>query len=299
MIPTTWRARSACAPSRTQIDRTWGVRDADWKRLDESDELEDQRQVWLPERFGAVTPREGARLFVMSTGVARDVASQGLHARVRHVHFGARGTRCLYERRRSASGLSGGFDGVSRGLAELGGRSGLQRRGSQAAAARAHQCTQPFLRFDLLHPRVSRVRVLAVQRFLRGDGGRLDGKNVVFDSNDAPVGVNSALLAVCRKSDLPKRKIACDQGPALLQGTGFDRRGVHMRCHCEQREGGRRVHRLVAHHHSRGARRLDHPAFQTLGQRDPTLDSTVGIDNLHFETADVGAPSTSPITAAQ
>jgi hypothetical protein len=54
--------------------------------------------------------------------------------------------------------------------------------------------------------------------------GAIDA-NVLLDAHGDPISVNTGLFAVCNpdlQSTSARKRFACEQGPALLKGTGFD-----------------------------------------------------------------------------
>ncbi|MET0283965.1 MAG: hypothetical protein ABW352_05830, partial [Polyangiales bacterium] len=68
------RAFGLCSERRGGGSVRPGLVDMKFARLDTSKQgLGDPRQLWLPEQFGVILPREGQRLLALSTGVARDV----------------------------------------------------------------------------------------------------------------------------------------------------------------------------------------------------------------------------------
>lgn len=290
------RALGLCTFSN-QLDLAWGVRNADWKLIDGDDELEDRRQVWLTDSFGAVTPREGEKLLVMSTGVARDVDEPDYtpecdtftslrEGDTSYTHgveppgdYPLDSSQCPEGSLESKS--SPAYNDV-----------GLRVRIKVPTNARSLAFDSIFFTHEYPEYVCSSFNDFFVV-FMNDDE-----RNIVFDSRGDSVGVNTALLSVCRQSDLAKRKIPCEQGPELLAGTGFDRREATCGETQENADiGGAStgwLHTSVP---------LPHDEFVTLhfmlwDSGDPDLDSTVGIDNLHFETIELSKPSTGPITAA-
>ncbi|HEY3494063.1 MAG TPA: choice-of-anchor L domain-containing protein, partial [Polyangiaceae bacterium] len=111
------------------------------------------------------------------------------------------------------------------------------------------------------------------------------GRNVLFDAQGDPVGVNSGLLSVCRQAERGRaqRPVECTLGPALLADTGFDQ--GESTCAAQQTDerdiGGASTGWL---HTS-----VPVPAGKLITIRillwdngDPLLDSTVVIDNFQW-----------------
>ncbi len=292
-----------------QIDRHWGLRSAKWKRIDGGDELEDPLQVWLPESFGAVTPHEGARLFVMSTGVARDAddkeftpecdlftsADQGMgdfsNGVVPPAPYPVDSSQCPADSLGSEGALAYNDVGLELYLRAPSNARSLAFDSIFFTHEYPSWVCSPFNDFFV-------VFMTPTPKGLDANRRSKDDKNVVYDSRGDLVGVNTALLASCRESDLAKREIPCELGPALLAGTGFDRGEATCGVTAENQEVGGA---------STGWLRTVVPVepgsmltlhFMLWDSDDPSLDSTVVIDNLHFEAAAQEKPTTRPITSA-
>jgi hypothetical protein len=292
----------------TQVGHEWGVRGAKWKLLDDGDELEDARQIWLTEAFGSVTPREGSKLFVMSTGVARDFddpdytpecdtftsEGQGPQGFSKGVpppnNYPRDSSQCPVGTMGSEDSLA--FNDV-----------GLELRIRVPSNARSLSFDSIFFTHEYPTFVCSRYNdffvVFMTPRPNDIAGNEYDDdRNVVYDSRNDPVGVNTALLSSCRKSVLSAREIDCEQGPALLAGTGFDREESTCGVTSENADVGGA---------STGWLRTSVPVmpgeivtlhFMLWDSGDPLLDSTVAIDHLQFGIAEQSRPSTGPITGA-
>ena len=281
-----------------QIDRKWGARYVAWSRLDGSATLEDPRQVWLTDRFGAVTPHEGQRMLVLSTGVARDEDERDYTP----------GCDVFSSQDQGQAGFSGGVAPpknypVDSSLCPAGSSQSSHSLAFNDVGLslkiripnNAHGVSFDSIFFTYEYP--SWV-CSAFNDFFAvfKDGG---DKSVVFDAHGDPVGVNTALLSVCRPSELAARKIACEQGPELLAGTGFDEGEATCGVTPENADVGGA---------STGWLRTTVPVdprkdyvtllFRLWDSGDPKLDSTVLIDNLHFDVEAPAASSTIPINAA-
>ncbi|MFT3927611.1 MAG: choice-of-anchor L domain-containing protein [Myxococcales bacterium] len=280
-----------------QIARTWGVRRADWRLLDDADELEDPRQVWLSDHFGGVLPRDGKRLLVLSTGVARDVDDPDYTPKC----------DVFSSEDQGEAGYSGGVP-PPKGYPVDSSLCTAKASSSKDAPAFNDVGLEIYLRIPSNARSLSFDSIFFTSEYpswvctpfndffvVSMD----DEENVVFDAHGDPIGVNTALLSVCRETTLAARKIACEQGPALLAHTGFDKDESSCGVTTENAQVGGAstgwLHTSVPVDPTRGYLTL---RFLLWDSADPNLDSTVAIDNLQFETLTLEEPSTRPISAA-
>lgn len=272
----------------------WGLVSARFRRYNGTSRLESPLQIWLPERFGGVTPRFGSRLFVMSTGVARD-AQDAAYTRT---------CDAFRSRRMEPEGLwSHGAeppDGYPRDSSQC--PTGIDSTQALAynyvelelkvrAPTNAHSLSFDSMFFTYEYPDY------VCSEFNDFFVVLVDGKNVLFDSHGDNVGVNTALLSVCRPSERPLRPIACEQGPALLLGTGFDQgESVCGQSGSDLEDiGGASTGWLHTTVPVKPGRTLS-LRFVLWDSGDPLLDSTVLVDNLQFAVEPAKEPSTRPIT---
>lgn len=283
----------------SSVSRKYGVIDAKLATLDLDGVIEDNRQVWLPERFGTLTAGSGSRLVVLSTGVARDLSvdsyTEGCDT---------------FDSRRAGGGWTlahappPGFpkdssecDGMlSPGVAAYNAIS-LELTIRAPSNARAFTFDSIFFTYEYPYfvcEQFNDFFAVFADPAPRGS----EDDNVLFDENDDPVGVNSGLLQVCRKETGVARDIDCELGPALLAGTGYDR----DESTCVSETDDRLEDRGGA---STGWLRTSVPIkpsqlmtlrFVLWDSGDPLLDSTVVLDNFQWVMKDAPAGAvTTPI----
>lgn len=288
-----------CRTDVTERSREWGVIDAQWSRLDGRTELGDPRQVWLPTRFGdGITPREGTRLLVMSTGVARDPSVDSFTPACDH-----------FDSTEGANGFSGGVPPPP----------GFPRDSSQCpnAMVSADALAYNDVGFTLTLRIPSNATGIAFDSMfftyeypdyvcsefndffvvLLDDAPRpFEDDNILVDENEDPIGVNSGLLSVCRPSTRAARSIPCNAGPGLLAGTGFDEDESSCPKGTEGPDiGGASTGWL----HTEVAVEPGSVAvlrFILWDSGDPQLDSTVVVDGFRFITTPVQT-GTRPVTS--
>lgn len=218
-------ALGICRTDARASRRVWGLIDDEtrWFRLPRADAsvregLADPRQLWLPERFGTIRPREGSRMVVLSTGVARDFEAEGYTRACDEFDLrGAVGATPPEGYPRDAKQCGGQID--SEGVLaydDVGFE--LVIRSPQNAATLAFDSmffTHEYPRYVCSEYNDFFVVLLRPEASARS-------QNVLLDENDEPIGVNSGLLEVCRQTTQVARPIACRLGPGLLTDTGFD-----------------------------------------------------------------------------
>lgn len=276
-----------------------GLIEASFSRLGGKTGLGDPRQLWLPDKFGTILPREGARLMALSTGVARDVNDDGYtkpcdvfgsELDMSGSWSGGQVPPSGFPRDAKACGkdpVSGGalaYDSVVLDLT---------LRAPNNASAFAFDSL--FLTYEYPDFVCSRFNDFFVVLMDPPAPEADDDGNILFDSQGDPVGVNSGLLSACRTSSRAARKVACDAGPALLKDTGYDR----FESVCaplvagEQNLGGASTGWLHTQMPVTPGKTFK-LRFVLWDSGDPLLDATVLLDNFGFLEA---APSagTTPI----
>ena len=282
-----------CGDLVSRVSRVPGLVDARWLRLDGSERLADPLQVWLPTRFGErVLPREGGRMLVLSTGIARDVND---------------------DHDDTDDAYTEGCDAFAPpSLDDAGERGGVPMpagfpRGSDACPR--HEVDASALAYDdvglALTLRVptnatavafdSILFTYEYPEFMCGpandhfvallDGAprRFEDDNILVDANDDPVGVNSSLLTVCNPTRRDVRDVAC-RDAELLEGTGYaPEESTCGRVTGQEDIGGASTGWLrtavpVA------AGELIELRLQLWDSGDRLRDTTVAIDNLRFLT---------------
>ncbi|MET0342293.1 MAG: putative metal-binding motif-containing protein [Polyangiales bacterium] len=289
------RALGLCAKAR---EGRPGLIEARWLRLDGSERLADIRQAWLPPRFGArVMPREGGRMLVLSTGVARDL-SDDAYTPACDVFSGARGATSTWP---GGVPLPKGFphassvcdepriDPAARAYDDVG-LELLLRAPSNAVALAFDSILFSAAYPDFLCAPSSDgfVALLedAPERFADG--------NVLVDAENDPVGADSSLLTVCARARRGAREVACTDA-ILLEGTGYAR----AESTCAPRAAGDDDVGGAATGWLRTTVRVAPGSTFTLrfhlwDAGDPLLDTTIALDHLRFLTTPVDerAPAT-------
>lgn len=284
------KALGLCKDEVLWSSRDWGVLDARWLRLDGGEQLADPRQVWLPEHFGAALAREGGRVLVLSTGVARDYdepdftpgcdAFGGRQVEPGMLDMGVQppagyprdSSQC---KERSVSKDARAFDDVG---------FELSLRAPQNATAIAFDSIFYTHEYpDFVCSRFNDFFVVLMDEAPI----ELSDDNILFDDNGDPVGVSSGYLAVCRQSDRASENrrsdIDCAAGPGLLAKTGFDKGESSCALLPAGAEdvGGASTGWLHTEVPVRGGQTFK-LRFILWDSGDPALDSTVVLDSLQF-----------------
>jgi hypothetical protein len=251
-----------------------------------------------------VLPREGSRMLVLSTGVARDVDdandesdddyTQGCDAFTGEVAEGGgqRGGAPMPAGFPRAASVCPGHEVDPMALAYDDVGIVLTLRAPTNATALSFDSILFTYEYpDLMCGRANDHFValldVAPKRFEDG--------NLLVDANDDPVGVNSSLLTLCSATRRDARDVAC-RDPQLLEGTGFA--ATEASCGLlpgESDVGGASTGWLrTAVPITPGA--LLELRLQLWDGGDPLRDTTVAIDNLHFLTTPIAAdaPPTQP-----
>jgi hypothetical protein len=297
------KALGLCRDEVLRTSRGWGYLEAEWRRLDGAAGLGDARQVWLPERFGAATPREGSRVVVLSTGVARDARDRDYTA--------------------GCDVFGAAMDGSGQWSSGTAPPAGFPRDSSECPQQNVSKDALAYddVGFELTLRAPDNARAVAFDSIfytheypdfvcsLYNDffvvlmdpaPSQLDDGNVLFDIDGQPIGVNSGFLQVCQQSDRSAREdLACALGTELLAGTGYDTRESS----CPKLPPGEEDVGGAA----TGWLHTEVPIPVRAGESfklrfvlwdsgDPWLDSTVVLDNLKFVTMSSG-PGTKPVTS--
>jgi hypothetical protein len=210
----------------SEYSRLPGLIEAHWRRLSDGEGLGDARQVWLPEKFGTLGPREGSRLLVLSTGVARDINDDDYTAGcdtfesvlVAGEWSGGRAPPEGYPKDSSQCD-----DDVNSSAQPAYNDVVLELTLRAPSNAKAFSFDSLFLTYEYPDFLCSAFNDFFVV-FVDPAPDELEDDNVLFDANEDPVGVNSGLLSVCREAERGRaeRPVECTLGPALLAETGFD-----------------------------------------------------------------------------
>ncbi len=289
--------------SQTRASNLPGLIEASWSRLDGGAKLGDPRQVWLTERFGTISAREGRRLLVLSTGVARDLGDPAYTA------------DC------DALGVAHTVEGWIGGATPPEGYPRDESRcpkGTGTGLVAPKAFNDVVLEFTVRVP--SNARSFSFDSFFftqeypdfvcspyndffvvfvdPAPAGHEDG-NVLFDSEGDTIGVNTGLLSVCKEASAGRvaRKVPCEAGPELLKDTGFG--AGESRCASkfttDRDLGGAGTGWLHTDVPVKPGK-LVTLRFVLWDSQDPLLDSTVLLDNFQWslEAPEIG---TRPISS--
>jgi hypothetical protein len=278
----------------SRISRLPGLIEAKWTRLSEGTGSVDPRQVWLPQQFGTIKPREGKRLLVMSTGVARDVNDDAYSeacdtfdsSRLNDLSPWSASTEPPKSIPRDSecpkSVNSEDVPAYNDVILDL-----TLRAPTNAKSLAFDSMFFTYEYPDFLCSPFNDFFVVLMNP--PPPDLEKENKNILFDSEDNTVGVNSGLLAVCRDAERGRtaREVPCAMGPALLVDTGFDQ--GESRCAAEQTNkrdiGGASTGWLQTSVPVK-AGDVFNLRFILWDSGDPVLDSTVVLDNFRWSLED-------------
>jgi hypothetical protein len=274
----------------TRVSRLPGLIEAKWTRLSQSAGSVDPRQVWLPEQFGTIKPREGKRLLVMSTGVARDVNDDAYtedcdtfdSARPNNLSDWSASAEPPKNIPRDSecpkSVNSEAVPAYNDVIFDL-----TLRAPTNAKSLAFDSMFFTYEYPDFLCSAFNDFFVVLMDP--PPPNLKEKNKNILFDSEDNTVGVNSGLLAACRDAERGRtaREVACAQGASLLLDTGFDQ----GESSCAEKQTNKRDIGGA----STGWLETNVPVepgdvfnlrFILWDSGDPLLDSTVVLDNFRW-----------------
>jgi hypothetical protein len=269
----------------------------------------DERQAWLPEHFGAATPREGSRLLVLSTGVARDVDAKDYTSScdVLGSMLDTNGTwtggvpppkgfprDSSLCKMRNVSGGELAYNDVGLELS--------LRAPSNATGVAFDSLFYTYEYPDFVCTRYNDFFVVLMDP---APSGFSEDDNVLFDDNGQPIGVNTGFLSVCRAtaraSENRTAGYRCPGGVSLLAKTGFDAKEASCAplAQGDKDLGGAATGWLHTELPVQPGS-LFTLRFILWDSGDPLLDSTIALDNLHFVFAAPDKPTvvgTKPIAS--
>jgi hypothetical protein len=286
----------------TRTSNLPGVLSATWAPLGGGMKLGDPRQVWLTEKFGTLAAREGRRLLVLSTGVARDARASdytpdcdtfGVPRTVDGWAGGAKPPKGFPPTESSCpSGTDAGaapkaFNDVV-----------LELTLRVPTNARSFSFDSFFLTQEYPDFVCSPYNDFFVVLVDPAPSGHADG-NVLFDAEGDTIGVNTGLLAVCKEAAAGRvaRDVPCDEGPDLLKDTGFG--AGESRCATkfttDRDIGGAGTGWLHTDVPVKSGKVIS-LRFVLWDSEDPLLDSTVLLDNFQW-SLDAPRIGTRPISS--
>lgn len=292
-------ALGLCTARALESSANTGLLRAGWLRLNGDKQLEDPRQALITERFGRIEPREGKRLLVLSTGVARDANDErdytpecdwfGSQQLDGGVWSGGESPPEGFPRdsKRCPKGT------VSSGVPAYN-DVGLELRLRVPTNATGIAFDSMFFSYEYPDFVCGKYNDFFVALMSPKPRGIKDG-NVVLDENGDPIGVNTGLLSVCRTAEARAgRELECTLGPGGLLETGYD--ADESTCApvtvAKPNIGGA----------STGWLHTEVPVapysvvelvFRLWDSGDPLLDSTLLLDNFRFLTGPItGGPTT-------
>ncbi len=272
------RAFDVCGTRHSAASGYQGLLGVSFGRLDASMNIA-PLQMWLPEHYGVILPRAGARLLAISTGVARDVDERDYTSDcdvftkegVAPPKGFPRDAKACGKEPISEHALA--FDDVV-----------IELRLRAPFNASAFAFDSLFLSYEYPDYVCSQYNDFFVVLMDPAPKQADADHNILFDVNDDAVGVNTALLSVCRAAEPRRvaRPIACTQGSRLLEKTGYDA----DESSCATTKNGKNVGGA-----STGWLHTEMPVqpghdvtlrFILWDSGDPLLDSTVLLDNFRW-----------------
>lgn len=266
--------RDASGPS-------WGLIDAKYVRADGSGAMNAMSHGLLS-NFGAVGPRDGASMLVLSSGTARAPGQPGYRAPVDGTGlFGGTGMG-------TQSGPPPGYP-IDSPQCGLGGAT----EGSPANDPAALELTiktpsnsnQFGFDFDFYTAEYPNYICQAYNDFFVAlvdptPDGSLPAGNISFDAQKNPVSVNNGFLEVCQPGNHGGKSFPCQKGTGELAQTGFDRSAATGWLHTSATVPPGATVRI---------------RFAIWDAGDDILDSTVLIDHLTWDVGQGTPPVTEPV----
>lgn len=163
--------------------------------------------------LGINAPREGKRMFALSSGTARDPTDPGYVTVVGCDKGYVSGTPAPYPRETAAC------PGVVTGRAHDGVALRLTIR--VPTNARSFSLNESFFSVEFPQFVCSTFNDSFVITMAPNPNMNSNDANVAFDQQDNPISVNNSLLQVCDPQTTGGKSFPCPQGAASLSGTGF------------------------------------------------------------------------------
>jgi hypothetical protein len=221
----------------TAKSRAWGVISARYTDASGTGKFSDPRAAGLLPRFGAAQPRSGKTLLALSSGVARAVDQPGFTAgcdAFDSMDTCASGTTdCVVGPGKPPAGypkdssvcMQAGRGIFASDIMQIYNQAALELKIRVPSNAKAFAFESIFYTHE--YPEwICEIFNDFFVVFKDPKPAQAADGNIVFDANRDPIGVNTGLLAVCDSSVQSRQAIktfTCDQGTALLRGTGYGR----------------------------------------------------------------------------
>jgi hypothetical protein len=271
------RAIGLCAVSD---GTSWGVKSAEWTRSDGlplSGLLNDGKGILGD--FGTLTPREGNKLLVLSSGAARDPGDPGYQD-----PSGYQKDYDLFDPFASIHGAPPGFPkespacpGVMSG--DPYDSAALRLVIKSPTDAKSFSFNFNFYTYEYPGFICSTYNDFFLAMLTPKPADLVDG-NVSFDPQGNNISVNAGFLDVCAPGTYGGKTFACSQGTAELSGTGFEPSAatgwLETKAPIDAPGSDITLH------------------FMIFDVGDAVLDSTVLIDNFKFES-DGTTTGTTPV----
>ncbi len=277
-----------------QDSKAWGVVSAKYTDASGSGSITDPKAAGLLPGLGAAKPSQGDSLLALSSGVARAPGQAGFtedcdtfgSTCIPLVGCSKGGTPPAGYPKESSVCKSPSGGGIFQQGTQIFNQAGLEltiRVPSNASSLSFDSIFYTYEYPDFICSQFNDFYVVFKEP--KPDG--VDDGNIVFDSNDDPIGVNTGLLSVCDptiQSPSAAKQFDCAGGTALLKDTGFGT-GENT---CNTR-GGASTGWLHTTAPVKGGELIT-IRFAIWDTNDPNLDSTVLIDNFVWskDTTGVG-----------
>lgn len=207
----------------TADKRDWGVIQARFTTADGSGTLANPLQVGLLPKFGVVTPLAGGSLLALSSGVARAPDQAGFTSGCDEFQPTGSTPPAGYPKESSACKVNDIFGSLFGKNDKVNDQAALELKIRVPSNASSLQFDSNFYSYEYPDYICTSYNDFYVAFQEPKVPGAADG-NIVFDSNNDPIGVNTGLLAVCDKNSQPlfsEKKFECLQGTGLLKDTGY------------------------------------------------------------------------------
>ncbi|MFO0740856.1 MAG: choice-of-anchor L domain-containing protein [Labilithrix sp.] len=276
----------------------WGVLDAKFVQADGKKMSGNMLNVGVVPSFGDKNkPKEGQRMFVISTGLARSPKDEGYVEPTDPAGAGGGG---------GASGMPDGYPKEAPSCSGVPGytisneaydSAGLWVKIRVPSNAKAFSYEHFFLTMEFPDWVCSKYNDFFVTLMDPPPPG-LDDANIAFDSQNNPIGVNSGLFRTCKAGDYKvgtgageMRHFDCPDGNSRLKGTGKRYEGF-TQFPISQKPGGGTGWLTTTSPVTGGQEITLH--FTVWDSGDGNLDSTVMLDNFQWSLESAPTVGTTP-----